>query len=224
MAGEEDIEYDYGDDVEDTNILDSAGEGKRVKTEEPMIKRTETQTETQNVERNQITSRHNNDSRHHEQHPNNTYNRPDQMSQSRPYHQSTTTRGERRFFVLKCEFYYIIAQAKRTGVWPARESIAERLFNVSNRGHPVTLLFTLERAKCFLALADYIPRPLGPVRRFMDVNVKWLAVKDVNFDELPADLLPVDIFHDDAKATIRDGQELEYPVGKQIEKRFLSNK
>ena len=223
MAGEEDIEYDYGDDIEDTNCA-IGGEGKRVKkTEEPVINRTGTQTETQNVESNQISSRHNNDSRHHEQHPNSTYKRPDQMSQNKPYHHQNT-RGERRFFVLKCEFYYIIAQAKRTGVWPARESIAERLFNVSNRGHPVTLLFTLERAKCFLALADYIPRPLGPVRRFMDVNVKWLAVKDVNFDELPADLLPPDIFHDDAKATIRDGQELEYPVGKQIEKRFLSNK
>lgn len=131
---------------------------------------------------------------------------------------------EHRFFVLKCEYYAILAQAKRTGVWPARRVVGDRLAACwdAPAGSPrprITVFFTLEKARCFAAVGDMD----GPVRstgRFEEVPVRWTGVRDVHFADLPAGLLPREAWADPQMATVRDGIELPYAVGRSILKEF----
>lgn len=62
-------------------------------------------------------------------------------------------------------------------------------------------------------------RPLG---RFTEVPIRWLAVKDVGFVDVRG-RLPEHVYADQGQMTIRDGVELEWEVGKAVERLFYDD-
>lgn len=57
--------------------------------------------------------------------------------------------SNRRFIVLKCLYYDIIAKAKYDCSWPTRRSTAERIADLQDAGHPIYLFFSLDNSQHF---------------------------------------------------------------------------
>lgn len=224
MADDE-IEYDYGDDNDDDDLVmkkqaidDSSGTSQRRSRSPPNNTRT--------VECKQDPGKGlaDNTRRHTDKFPKKASSRQYEHEDDRRHydHHHPHNSSQPRFFVLKCEFYSVFAQSKRTRVWPARRVVGDRLDSLYKQGHRVGLFFTLEKARCFVGMAWMTGRVVDG-GRFSEVPLKYLAFKDVNFDDFGRDISE-DLFADPARATIRDGVELSGHCGRLIERAFMDPK
>lgn len=220
----DDIEYDYGDDpIEE--VVSPAVKKQVVDASSVMEQRDNRDDRGEREDRRREVDRDRREfnNRGPRDHRDNTHrdSNPNRHRHPQPQPALRNVNPEHRFFVLKCEYYNILSQAKRTECWPARPHIAAHLDSVArHRACSITLFFTLERAKCFVGMA-WVAGPGRPQGRFTELPIRWLSCKDVGFVDVPE--LTADVFADEGRMTVRDGVELEWEVGKAVERLFYDD-
>lgn len=92
--------------------------------------------------------------------------------------------SSRRFIVLKCLYYDIMAKAKYDCCWPTRRSTAERIADLQDAGYLIHLLFSLDNSQHFQGvgtLAATVNLESGPDPRYSLLHIKWICIADLPY-------------------------------------------